>query len=549
MEQQLTVELGSIELAGSGAYQLDIGEISVERNGGVRISAGDDGSRVQLLVGRASIRTSGGQVQALQEGAALELSDLQIRGLGVDAGRPPDRPGPDAAVPDAGGAGGAGADALVATVAVAVTGKGAEVRPTAAADGKEDSARWRALGAGTTALEPGSTVRVRSGGALTLDNGKITLEVASGGVVAIGPDRSLSLSAGAGAARSAPGATGDVGLPGGKVTLSPHRSGSRTELTVGRRDTRVRATGGALALTGRDATLPLRRGESASLTSGGALRTLVAVPQRHELGVTAGDSATVHDVRGAAAIQFRFGERCPGDGVIELDASASFRAPQVSAGEGAANLMVTAGAYHYRLRCESEAGDGKAVASGRIAVVRDSGRRPLAAAPPPFQLAVDGRTYRVGYQGAIPAMSVQWKGATGGGQVLHLAQGGKDQTFPASGASATIPGARLREGTYTLWFEKDGQRSKVSTLIIDFDNTAPAVYIDEPDDGEAWAGATVAVKGAVLPEWTVSVDGVTLPLDRQRRFSASVPVPASGALAITLRHPQRGTHYYLRRRR
>ncbi|HRC56788.1 MAG TPA: hypothetical protein PKU97_12735, partial [Kofleriaceae bacterium] len=69
VEQQLLVELGSIELVGSGAYQFDIGEISVERNGGVRISAADDGSRVELLVGQASIRTGSGAAQPLQPGA------------------------------------------------------------------------------------------------------------------------------------------------------------------------------------------------------------------------------------------------------------------------------------------------------------------------------------------------------------------------------------------------------------------------------------------------------------------------------------------------
>ena len=290
--------------------------------------------------------------------------------------------------------------------------------------------------------------------------------------------------------------------------------------------------------------------DSASLSGDGALRALVAVPAHHDLSLSAGDSVTIHDVRGAAAVQFRFADRCPGDGVIELDKSAAFRSPQQSSGQTSANLLVSQGSYHYRLRCETASGDSRPLATGRISLVRDAGRRPLAAAPPPFSLEVDGRTYRVGYQGAIPAMNVQWKGASGRGFVLHLAQGGKDQSFPAGAdAVATIPGARLKEGTHTLWFEREGKRSKISTLIIDFDNTAPAVYIDEPDDGEAWGQGVIAVKGAVLPDWAVTIDGVALPLDKQRRFSASVPVPKAGALAIRLSHPQRGVHYYLRRPR
>lgn len=55
-DQTLTVELGAIEIAGGGDVQLDLGDLSVKRNGGVRISADQDGPRVELLVGEASIR-------------------------------------------------------------------------------------------------------------------------------------------------------------------------------------------------------------------------------------------------------------------------------------------------------------------------------------------------------------------------------------------------------------------------------------------------------------------------------------------------------------
>lgn len=531
-EQQLLVETGAIELAGSGEYKLDLGEISVERDGGVRISAGDTGNRVELLVGRASIRTAEGQVQPLERGVALELSDLEVRGLGSDARAAEPR---DAGVPDAPPV----PPAPAPTVAVSASGKGAEVR---LAPGE----RWRALGSASGVPE-GAEVRARAGGAATLEGGGVVLRLSPGGTATVGPGLGLSLTAGEGTARAAPGGGGEVALPGGKIALAPHRLGSRAELAVRRRESKVRGTGGMLTVHGRSDRVELRRGESASLAADGSLRTLAAAPRTHELSLAAGESVTIHDVRGAAAVQLRFEDQCSGGGVIELSTSASFRSPQLAAGEEAATLLVAAGSYHYRLRCESESGDGKPVASGRLAVVRDSGRRPLAAAPPPFRLAVDGRTYRVGYQGAIPPMIVEWRGATGSGYVLHLGSGGKVQELATGGPTATIPAGKLRDGSFTVWFERGGQRSKVSTLLIDFDNTAPAVYIDEPDDGDVW-GPTLQVKGAVLPDWSVSVEGVAIPLDRQRRFSASVPAP-EGALAIRLSHRERGVHYYLRRRK
>jgi hypothetical protein len=536
-EQRLAVELGTIEIAGGGAFQFDVGEISVEQNGGVRISAGKAGSRVELLVGRASIRPTGGELTPLAPGVAVDFSDIEIRSV-PDATRGDAGPvaAPDAAAaPDAPGADAAAA----AAVAVETTGT-TEVR--AAADQP-----WQPLPGGARTVELGTQLRVKSGTA-RLDTGDVAVALEKGGVVAVTPERRLAVLDGDALVRAAPGKAASVALPGGELAFEATPRGAAGDVAVGSRESRVRVTGGKLALVGaKGSRLEMRRGESALLGKAGAIRVLVAVPEAFDVAIAAGESVTVHDARGAAAVQFRFAEQCPEGGVVELDSSASFRTPAVSAGEGAANLMVSSGSYHYRVRCEERGGDGRPVASGRLYVVRDSGRRPLPAAPPPFQLDADGRTYRVGYQAAIPTMKVVWKGGSGDSFTLRLARDGKDQSFSSSEPSYSIPGSKLSEGVYMLWFEKSGGRSKVSTLIIDFDNTAPAVYIDEPDDGEAWA-AEVTIKGAVLPGWTVGIDGVALPLDKQRRFRATVPAPPS-TLAIRVSHPQRGVHYYLRRRR
>lgn len=540
--QQLLVELGTIEIAGGGDYQFDVGEISVERNGGVRISAGEAGSRVELLVGQASIRTTGGELTKLEPGVAVDFSDIEIRSLPSDAAVART----DAGGPDAGVAGEPGADAPVdaaaggqGEVVLDFTGT-IELRPAG-------EKAWKPAPRGTRALPPGAQLRVARGTA-KLDNGTLVVELAKGSVAAVGSQGGLAVVSGGAAVRAAADRGGTLALPGGGISFPMQPRGASAEVSTGSRDSRVLITGGAAALLGRESKLEMRRGESALLARTGALRVLVVVPEVHDVAITAGASATIHDARGAAAVQFRFAEKCPNGGVVELDRSSSFKSPAVSAGEGAANLMVAAGTYAYRLRCDEGNRDGRAVASGRLSVVRDSGRRPLPPAPPPFQLDADGRTYRVGYQGAIPTMNVVWKGATGSGFTLRVAHGGKDQAYSSADPFYSLPGSKLSEGTYTVWFEKSGARSKVSTLIIDFDNTAPAVYIDRPDDGAAWPSGELEVAGAVLPGWSVSVDGVELPLDKQRRFRATVPAPA-GALPIQVSHPQRGVHYYLRRPR
>ncbi len=531
-QDDIALELGSIEISG-GEYQFDLGEISVEQNGSVRVTAakGKDGSQVELLVGRASIRTSGGEPTPLDLGVVVAFSDIQIRSLRADAR--PAEPAPDAGI-DAS----PGDTALASAVSIEVNGV---VEQRQAGEGA-----WQPVPKGTKTIEPGTQVRVTRGKAM-LDNGAVAVQLEKGGGAAVGTELGLSLESGTATVKVAPEKAGQVALPGGALIVTAQPRGASSEVVVGGRESRIRATGGASSLVGQDARLEMRRGESAMLARTGSIRVLVAVPRNHDVAINAGDNATIHDGRGVAAVQFRFGESCPQGGVIELSQSASFRTPSLSGGESSANLMVSSGSYHYRLRCEEGGRDGRAVERGRLSVVRDSGKRPLPEAPPPFQLDADGRTYRVGYQGAIPTMNVVWKGASGGGFTLRLARAGRDQSFASSTPSYAIPGNKLSEGTYTVWFEKAGSRSKVSTLIIDFDNTAPAIYIDEPDDGEGWGGE-VAVEGAVLPGWTPSIDGVLLPLDRQRRFRATVPAPA-GALAIRVSHPQRGVHYYLRRSR
>lgn len=541
-EQKLLVELGAVSISGDGAYQFNLGDISVARNGGVRISAGDSGSRVELLVGQASIRPTGGELTVLQPGLALEFANIEIRSVKTDAR---DRrldagtdAGTDAGVPEPLDA------AAVGDVAIVVAGRGAEVR-------RAGDATWRPLPAGPGRLEGGAQLRTGRRSTAALDNGALDLALGAGGVAAVGPQLGLSIVRGSALVRSASEQGGAVEVPGGGVSFKAQAGGASAEITVATRDSSVRVTGGEIALLGKASRLEMRRGESATLGATGNIRVLVAVPSRHDIELAVGETATIHDPRGATAVQFRFAELCPGVGVIELDPSGSFRTPQVSAGRGAANVMIRAGSFNYRLRCEGGGNDGASRGSGRVVVVRDAGQRPLPAAPPPFQFDVDGRTYRVGYQGSIPAMKVGWKGAVGTGFTVHVARGGKAQVFTAAQPEVAIAGNQWSEGTYSVWFEKGAMRSKVSTLIIDFDNTAPALYIDEPDDGDSWgaAGSPIEVKGAVLPGWTSSIEGVALPLDKQRRFRASVPAPSAGALAVRLSHPQRGIHYYLRRPR
>jgi hypothetical protein len=256
---------------------------------------------------------------------------------------------------------------------------------------------------------------------------------------------------------------------------------------------------------------------------------------------------TIHDPKGATAVKFDFGGKCPGGGVIELDRDARFRTPKVSSGKDGANLMITGGGWAYRLRCTVGGAEGSAVASGRIEELRDSGRRPLPPKPAKNTIDADGRNYTISYQSLIPNLEVRYHG-TGSAFHLHLATGGSEELFASTKPLIEVPGAKLREATYTFWVDHDGvKQDKITTLKINFDLTAPQVYIESPPNGKPF-GASIEVGGAVLPGWTAKVEGVEIPIDpRTRRFHATVQPPPGQALAIRLQHAQRGVHFYLRR--
>lgn len=529
---KIGVELGAIELSGTGNYGLDVGDVRLSK-GTVRITAKGNGeSTVELTVGDAQVSTASGQILDLVIGSVLDLSLGDLTVQTVDAGVA------DAAVADA------PIDAPPPPAAdeatIEVTGKKAEVQAPG-------SPTWTALPAGAGVLAPGSKVRVGTGTTAKLVARGTTLAMAGGSRAALGADQQFTVELGVASASVPAGADGQVAVPGGGVAMKGEQIGAEARIDVNARESRINAMRGNVELTGANGgNLKMARGETATLAKGGTIRVIEAIPNYWDFRLTAGESATIHDAKGATAVQFQFGGKCADGGFIEMDRDARFRTAKVSGGKEAANMMVGAGGWAYRLRCSTGSGDSAAVASGRVVIVRDAGSRALPTQAAVNDIDADGRTWRISYQSVIPTIAVKIKGS-GARFKLHVATGGKEQSFDGAGPTINIPGKSLEEGTYTYWVDRDGVKDpKVSTLVIDFDNTAPQVYIEKPANNTVW-DPEILVRGAVLPGWNASVDGITIPIDKQRRFSAKVGKPPTGALAIKLAHPQRGVHYYLRR--
>ncbi len=532
---QISVALGAVELRGTGSYGLDVGEIKLADNGAVRVTAKGQGkSSIELLVGSAQIASADGQAFDLEIGKVLDL-DLTIGPIKLA----PTDAGVDAAVADAAIDAGA-----VATGegSIEVTGRRAEILPPG-------GSKWQPLPAGAGQLVKGAKVRLGAGTTAKLVANGVTLAMGGGSRTAIGDDLRFGLERGVATATVEPATEGSVGVPGGGVAIQGTEKGpGKARLDVNAKgETKIAVLDGTAKLTGAGgAELAMKTGESASLEKAGAIHQTAKIPDYHDLRVIVGETPTftVHDPKGMTAMQFAFNGKCPAGGTIEMDNDPRFRTARISAGKQAANILAEPGAWSYRLVCAG----GGAVASGRFIVRRDAGTRRLPKDPPVNPIDADGRTYRISYQSLIPNVKIKASG-TGKTFKLHLATAGSEETFESTKPTFTIDGKKLKEATYTYWVDRDGVRQdKASTLIINFDQTAPQVYIESPVNGKPW-GAELDVRGAVLPGWSAKVDVVEIPIDKHtRRFVAKVPPPRDAqALAIRLSHPQRGVHFYLRR--
>jgi len=529
-QSRISVELGAIDLSGTGDYTLDVGDVKLS-SGKIRITARGDGkSELKLTLGQAQVSTVGGKTIDLVLDVGIELGDAVVTPIdaGVDAA-PVVIDAPIDAPPVATGA------------TVTVTGKKGEIllegekkyKPLPEGESELPPNAKIRIGVRTTAklVAEGTTLELAAGSHAGFAAGSLSMDLGHGKLSTANPEATLDLPGGAIAIKNTPTVPADVKLDTG---------GGGMKVTIGRGGGRLTGTGGSQ--------LDMNRGESAVLLKNGQIRPLEAIPSYFDFRITAGEgSFTVHDPRPPTAIQFQFGGKCPDGGIIELDRDARYRTAKVSAGKDFANHLVKPGSWHYRLRCTKGGTEGAAVASGRVSVTADSGTRRLPTRQGISPFSPNGMLWTIGYQSVIPDIAVTFPGG-GSSYKLHLARAGKDLTFDSSSTRLKIPGKSLTEGVYTYWFDRDGKKQdKVNSLKIEFDQTAPQVYIELPVNGRPWPPGDLDVKGAVLPDWTAAVEGAPIPIDRARRFIAKVGPPSGRALAIRLSHPRRGVHYYLRR--
>lgn len=223
---------------------------------------------------------------------------------------------------------------------------------------------------------------------------------------------------------------------------------------------------------------------------------------------------------------------------LELDGRA-----RPAAGNDALTARLGAGRHRLRVRCGRRVRD-----TATLWVVRDAATEELPRSAQRVDVEADGRRYTVRYQNVMPVVTVRWSRAREApSYVLWLRRGKYKRTFTLKRPQHELPAAELREGDHEFWFTSpSGQKSEISSLRIEFDNTARSLTLTEPRDG-ARASATTTVSGVALLRSRVSANGVPLPLDEKGRFRAQIALPKGAPLWVVAEHPAAGVNYYLRR--
>lgn len=341
-------------------------------------------------------------------------------------------------------------------------------------------------------------------------------------------------------------------------------------------ETRLEVPGGAIVLSdedgpasasveitpGTDAAVVVHSGTVLRETSGGVERlaaapvepeaatptpapvpTVVPTPSEraHELAAAvvldAGETVVVHDPRAPTRTRIDAPASCA-DAQWRLDG----RVQSAAAGHVALVSALRPGPHRYELRCT-----GASRQRGTIRVDRERGVAAMARTAPRTVVDADGRPYSVLYQTLLPEIVLRWPHAAGAGPyTVDVQRGAASRHVSTPTPSYTFASGEIAEGTSTLVFRAaDGSRSPPTTLSIHFDNTTPVASIRSPEPGAALS-SPVHVAGTVAQGASVSIGGTSVPVDRDARFEASVPIAADGCIAIRVALRGRAVHYYLR---
>ncbi|HEU4581480.1 MAG TPA: FecR domain-containing protein [Polyangiaceae bacterium] len=520
------VETGAASLQAAAepiAIHTRVGLARIDPGATVVFSHSNEGTRIVVEVGRAVFGeaeplTAGAGVSVLPGGEVKRLDKGTQAALSSTAQPQPAEPPGDAA-PDG------------TEITARVRGRGASVRTEQG---------WSALAEGPARLQPGTQLRLARKTSVDLEHGRERAQLQTGQYV-IAPRAGVLVEASEGSLAAGSEVVVRIAVPGGEIVVAP---AGLVNVSLGSAGTLLDVKAQQASVESNGEAQQIRAGQRATLTRSGELSVQGRGLEHADVEIEAGESLTIHDPAPPTAVRFRFAGVCPELGVLQLRAG---RSGQYAVGEGAVSLSLGRGTQRYELRCGTEG--GKLVKQGKLSVLSDDGSRRVAARAPATTLAADGHRYTVLYQNRLPVITLTWPdGPTGTALELTHSFAGKEEKIATREPLHVFESGTLREGRHDFAFTGGGKLSRHTRVDIQFDNAAPTATLDPPPPHALEPGDALTISGIALPGWQVQVGQQRAPQDDQGRFSLPTNWPSdTGAIAVRLSHPERGTHLYVRR--
>jgi hypothetical protein len=344
----------------------------------------------------------------------------------------------------------------------------------------------------------------------------------------------------------------EIEVPGGRILLMVDPSGGAAgSVRVNKGDTQVAVQHGSMLLRGQQGEQQLSTGAQGLLSTRGQAKLDYEPPSLRDMTLAPGVSTTIHDVSPPTAVALDLSGLCGDElAVLEQQTPHGFEARAETRGQ--ALVWFELGTTAYRVRCKLADGSaGKTTASGRVQVQRDAATRRVTKRAPELDLDLDGRKYTAVYQTLLPRVKVHLPtGLAKGDWSLRVEGKGSPKNLKLPAAGVVLESGDLLEGTYSL--SLTGGTSplvkKATTLVIQFDNSAPAAYLEGADLLRPAADGSVQLSGAALEDSQLSLEGKPVSLDRSARFEARAIIPGGArGVGLWIKNPRLGSHHYVRR--
>lgn len=170
-----------------------------------------------------------------------------------------------------------------------------------------------------------------------------------------------------------------------------------------------------------------------------------------------------------------------------------------------------------------------------------------------------GQQTKIIYQGKVPALTFTWKPVEGATGYLLRVYPEDDMETPVlqkkvSGTRAGLAAGSLKEDTY-YWYQTaldaeggELQASRMNKLVLAFDNAATFVRVDAPPPGARPTGGKIVVRGQAPPGSSITAGGKKLLLSPDGRFHQTLSgVRPGSTLVFLLDRPGRNEVYVTRR--